>query len=72
MLWHVQPVRSTLKHLPYWNKLGQEMRNELAKKKRNPHRFGGDYFYGIVAVKKVALPKMYRMFSLAGTRIVSP
>jgi len=31
MLWHVQPVRSTLKHLPYWNKLGQEMRNELAK-----------------------------------------
>jgi hypothetical protein len=31
MLWHVQPVRSTLKHLPYWNKLGQEMRKELAK-----------------------------------------
>jgi hypothetical protein len=31
MLWHVQPVRSTLKHLPYWNKLGQEMRKELAE-----------------------------------------
>jgi len=31
MLWHVQPVRSTLKHLPYWNKIGQEMRKELAK-----------------------------------------
>ena len=30
MLWHVQPVRSTLKHLPYWNKLGQQMREELA------------------------------------------
>ena len=31
MLWHVQPVRSTLKHQPYWNKLGREMRKELAK-----------------------------------------
>ena len=30
MLWHVQPVRSTLKHLPYWNKIGQEMRKELS------------------------------------------
>ncbi|MCI6550255.1 MAG: hypothetical protein MR450_05260 [Prevotella sp.] len=29
MLWHDQPVRSTLKHLPYWNKLGQQMRREL-------------------------------------------
>ncbi len=29
MLWHVQPVRSTLKHIPYWNKLGQQMRREL-------------------------------------------
>ena len=28
--------------------------------------------YGIVAVRKVALPKIYRMFSLAGTRMVSP
>lgn len=31
MLWHVQPVRSTLKHLPYWNKLGQAMRKELGQ-----------------------------------------
>jgi hypothetical protein len=30
MLWHVQPIRSTLKRIPYWNKLGQEMRKELA------------------------------------------
>ena len=29
MLWHVQPVRSTLRHIPYWNKLGQQMRKEL-------------------------------------------
>ena len=29
MLYHVQPVRSTLKHIPYWNKLGQQMRREL-------------------------------------------
>jgi len=29
MLWHVQPVRSTLKHIPYWNKVGQQMRKEL-------------------------------------------
>ncbi|MBM6993552.1 MAG: hypothetical protein I3J02_09870 [Prevotella sp.] len=32
MLWHVNPVRSTLGHLPYWNKLGQQMRRELAPK----------------------------------------
>ena len=30
MLWHVQPVRSTLKHIPYWNKIGRDMRRELA------------------------------------------
>jgi hypothetical protein len=29
MLWHVQPVRSTLKHIPYWNKIGNAMRKEL-------------------------------------------
>jgi hypothetical protein len=29
MLWHVQPVRSTLKHIPYRNKVGQQMRKEL-------------------------------------------
>lgn len=29
MLWHVQPVRSTLKHIPYWNKIGRNMRREL-------------------------------------------
>ena len=29
MLWHVQPVRSTLKHIPYWNKIGRDMRKEL-------------------------------------------
>lgn len=29
MLWHVQPVRSTLKRLPYWGKIGSEMRREL-------------------------------------------
>lgn len=31
MLWHVSPVRSTLKHLPYWGKLGHEMRKELGR-----------------------------------------
>lgn len=31
MLWHAQPVRSTLKRLPYWGKLGHEMRKELGK-----------------------------------------
>lgn len=30
MLWHVVPVRSTLKRLPYWGKLGRDMRKELA------------------------------------------
>ena len=29
MLWRVQPVRSMLKHIPYWNKVGQQMRKEL-------------------------------------------
>lgn len=29
MLWHVQPVHSTLKHLPYWNVIGRQMRKEL-------------------------------------------
>lgn len=29
MLWHVQPVRSTLKHVPYWNVIGRDMRKEL-------------------------------------------
>lgn len=29
MLWHVQPVRSTLKRVPYWNVVGREMRKEL-------------------------------------------
>lgn len=31
MLWHVQPVRSTLKRLPYWNTIGRAMRKELGK-----------------------------------------
>ena len=31
MLWHVQPVRSTLKRLPYWNAIGRAMRKELGK-----------------------------------------
>lgn len=31
MLWHVSPVRSTLKRLPYWGKLGQAMRKELGR-----------------------------------------
>ncbi len=31
MLWHVGPVRSTLKHLPYWGKLGRQMRKELGR-----------------------------------------
>ncbi len=31
MLWFVQPVRSTLKHLPYWNKIGKAMRKELGR-----------------------------------------
>lgn len=31
MLWHVSPVRSTLKHVPYWGKLGQQMRKELGR-----------------------------------------
>lgn len=31
MLWHVGPVRSTLKRLPYWGKLGHEMRKELGR-----------------------------------------
>lgn len=31
MLWHVGPVRSTLKRLPYWGKVGQAMRKELGR-----------------------------------------
>ncbi len=31
MLWHVSPVRSTLKHLPYWGKIGRDMRKELGR-----------------------------------------
>ena len=31
MLWHVAPVRSTLRRLPYWGKLGHEMRKELGR-----------------------------------------
>ena len=31
MLYHVQPVRSTLKHIPYWNVIGRGMRKELQK-----------------------------------------
>lgn len=31
MLWHVQPIRSTLKHIPYWNKVGKAMRKELGR-----------------------------------------
>lgn len=31
MLWHVGPVRSTLKRLPYWGKLGHAMRKELGR-----------------------------------------
>lgn len=33
MLWHVQPVRSTLKHVPYWNVVGRRMRKELEANK---------------------------------------
>lgn len=33
MLWHVQPVRSTLKHVPYWNVIGRRMRKELEANK---------------------------------------
>jgi hypothetical protein len=29
MLWHVQPIRSTLKHIPYWNVIGRDMKKEL-------------------------------------------
>ena len=29
MLWHVQPVRSTLKHIPYCNVIGREMKKEM-------------------------------------------
>ncbi len=29
LLWHIQPVRSTLKRIPYWNKVGKNMRKEL-------------------------------------------
>ena len=29
LLWHVTPVRSTMKHVPYWGKIGREMRREL-------------------------------------------
>lgn len=31
MLYHVQPVRSTLNLIPYWNVIGREMRKELQK-----------------------------------------
>ena len=31
MLWHVSPVRSSFKHIPYWNKVGKQMRDELSK-----------------------------------------
>jgi hypothetical protein len=31
MLWHVSPVRSSFKHIPYWNKVGKQMREELSK-----------------------------------------
>lgn len=31
MLWHVQPLRSTLKRIPYWNAVGRAMRKELAQ-----------------------------------------
>lgn len=31
MLWHVSPVRSTLKRLPFWGKLGRQMRKELGR-----------------------------------------
>ena len=31
MLWHVKPVRSTLKRLPFWEKLGRQMRKELSR-----------------------------------------
>lgn len=33
MLWHVQPVHSTLKHVPYWNVVGRRMRKELEANK---------------------------------------
>ncbi len=30
LLWRFKPVRSSLKHLPYWNKIGKDMKKELA------------------------------------------
>ncbi|UKK52184.1 hypothetical protein L6472_06275 [Prevotella sp. E13-17] len=35
MLWHVQPVRSTLKHIPYWNKIGKEIRKEMGASEKS-------------------------------------
>lgn len=33
LLWHVQPVRSTLKRMPYWNVVGRNMRKDMKKRK---------------------------------------
>lgn len=30
MLWHAEPVRSTLKHIPYWNVIGRKMKKGQA------------------------------------------
>jgi hypothetical protein len=32
MLWNIQPVRSTIQKMPYWNVLGKKMRKRLERK----------------------------------------
>lgn len=34
LLWHIQPVRSTLKKMPYWNVVGRNMRKQMSKRVR--------------------------------------
>ncbi len=36
MLYDMQPIRSTLRHLPYWNRVYQEMKKQMRRAKKHP------------------------------------